>query len=205
MITEPVYHYFDYKSPYAYLAQADTYLLQSQYGLDIHWCPYTLDIPSYLGNAMLDERGNDIVGSRNAHQWRRVKYSYMDCRREANLRGLTIRGPKKIFDSTIAHMGFLYVSKQANFRAYHDEIFRKFWCRELNIEEPHALKAIMTASGYDASGFDDYCHGDGQRDLRHTQERAEESGVFGVPSYLYKKELYWGLERIPRLLATVLS
>lgn len=205
MITEPIYHYFDYKSPYAYLAQADTYLLQSQHGLKVQWCPYTLDIPSYLGNATLDEQGNDILGLRNAHQWRRVKYSYMDCRREANLRGLTIRGPKKIFDSTIAHMGFLYIAKQGDFKAYHDEVFRKFWCRELNIEDVGALKSLMTANGYDASGFEDYCHGNGREELANVQARAENSGVFGVPSYQHKQELYWGLERIPRLLASVLT
>ena len=49
---------------------------------DIEWLPYTLDIPSYLGSARLDKRGEVIESNRNAHQWRRVRYSYMDCRRQ---------------------------------------------------------------------------------------------------------------------------
>lgn len=205
MITEPIYHYFDYKSPYAYLAQEETYRLQSEHGLDVRWCPYTLDIPSYLGNATLDEAGKDTVGSRNAHQWRRVKYSYMDCRREANRRGLTIRGPKKIFDSSVAHMGFLYAAKQGAFNAYHDNVYRQFWHRELDIEDVDALKSLMTANGYDATGFEDYCRHAGKGELANIQANAEAAGVFGVPSYLYKKGLYWGLERIPRLLDSVHS
>ena len=39
-----------------------------------------------------------IRAERNAHQWRRVRYLYMDCRRQARRRGLTIRGPRKIWD-----------------------------------------------------------------------------------------------------------
>ncbi len=55
-------HYFDYKSPYAYLAQADTFRLQAETGVSIEWLPYTLDIPSFLGAAELDEEGRDTVG-----------------------------------------------------------------------------------------------------------------------------------------------
>src|ERR1043166_5022690 len=83
--------YSDYKSPYAYLAKDPAYDLARETGVTLEWLPYTLDIPAYLGSAKLDTGGNVVEQSRNAHQWRRVKYSYMDCRREANRRGLTIR------------------------------------------------------------------------------------------------------------------
>jgi len=84
--------YIDYKSPYAYLAKDLAYDLERDTGVAIDWLPYTLDIPAYLGSARVDGRNTVLEESRNAHQWRRVKYSYMDCRREANLRGLVIRG-----------------------------------------------------------------------------------------------------------------
>jgi 2-hydroxychromene-2-carboxylate isomerase len=203
MIAEPIYHYFDYKSPYAFLAQEDTLLLESQHGLRVKWCPYTLDIPSYLGNAALNEGGEDVVGTRNAHQWRRVRYSYMDCRREANRRGLTIRGPKKIFDSSVAHMGFLYVAKQGDFGPYHNLVFTRFWRRELDIEDRNALQALMLETGYDPQGFEQYCLTMGGLELGEVQKLAEDKGVFGVPSYVYRNELYWGLERLPRLLEAV--
>src|SRR6516162_8715441 len=88
--------YSDYKSPYAYLAKDLVYELERETGVTIDWLPYTLDIPAYLGSAQIDSAGNVIEASRNAHQWRRVKYSYMDCRREANRRSLTILGPRLI-------------------------------------------------------------------------------------------------------------
>ena len=85
----------DYKSPYAYLATHLAYELERDFGVVLDWRPYTLDIPSYLGSAKVDARGSVLEASRNAHQWRGVKYSYMDCRREANRLGLTIRDHKR--------------------------------------------------------------------------------------------------------------
>ena len=84
--------YSDYKSPYAFLAKDLIYELEDQFDVHLEWLPYTLDIPSYLGSARLDERGEVIKSNRNAHQWRRVRYSYMDCRRQARKRGLVILG-----------------------------------------------------------------------------------------------------------------
>ena len=191
-------HYFDYKSPYAYLAQEETFGLEAL-GASVSVQPYTLDIPSYLGAAELDAQGEDIVGARNAHQWRRVRYSYMDCRREANRRGLVIRGPKKIFDSSLAHIGFYFAQAQGDFRPYHDAVYERFWRRELDIENPAVLEGVLSELGYATGGFDAYLLGEGRR--RHDAERtdAETKGVFGVPSYFVENELFWGAERLERV------
>ena len=82
-----VVHYFDYKSPYAYLAQQATFALADLPGVALRLVPYTLDIPAFLGRAEVDEEGRVLSQERNAHQWRRVRYVYMDCRREARPRG----------------------------------------------------------------------------------------------------------------------
>src|ERR1700687_4339048 len=53
--------YSDYKSPYAFLAKDLIYELEDQFDVHLEWLPYTLDIPSYLGSARLDERG-EVIG-----------------------------------------------------------------------------------------------------------------------------------------------
>src|SRR5438477_94412 len=83
--------YTDYKSPYAYLAKDLVYELQRDFPVRIDWLPYRLDIPSFLGSARLDDSGRVIEEQRNAHQWRRVRYSYMDCRRHRRVRGADLR------------------------------------------------------------------------------------------------------------------
>ena len=130
--------YIDYKSPYAYLAKDPAYELEHQFPVRIDWLPYVLDIPSFLGSARVDGSGRVIEQERNAHQWRRVRYSYMDCRRQARKRGLVIRGPQKIWDSAVASCGMLYAKRQGDevLRRYHDLTFERFWKRELDIEDP---------------------------------------------------------------------
>jgi 2-hydroxychromene-2-carboxylate isomerase len=194
-----IVHYFDYKSPYAYLAQEATFELSAKFGGIVEWLPYTLDIPSYLGAAELDESGRDVIGTRNAHQWRRVRYAYLDCRREASRRGLVVRGPRKIFDSSIAHIGFLYAKARGAFRGFHDALYDRFWRRELEIEDSDAIAALLRESGVDASGFEDYLADSGRREHDRIRSEAEAMGVFGVPSYVVDGELFFGTERIPRV------
>lgn len=194
--------YSDYKSPYAYLAKDLAYAFERDTGVELDWLPYTLDIPSYLGSAKVDGAGGVLEESRNAHQWRRVKYSYMDCRREANLRGLTIRGTQKIWDSSLANIGMLFAKAQGRdvFRGYHDRVFERFWKRELDIEKPQVLASVLEESGADAAGFPDYLENEGRRLLFEVQRDAEAAGVFGVTSFLLPDgDLYWGREHLPRL------
>ena len=200
MMTRRLRVYSDYKSPYAYLAKDLTYELEQQTGVTLEWLPYTLDIPAYLGSAKVDGDGNVLEQDRNAHQWRRVRYSYMDCRREANLRGLTIRGPRKIFDSRLANIGLLYAGQCGVFREYHDRVFERFWKRELDIESVDALAAVLAQAGANTTEFVAFVEGDGRQRLEAIQREAEAAGVFGVPSYLLDDgDLYWGREHLPRI------
>ena len=190
----------DYKSPYAYLAKDLAYDLERETGVRLDWLPYTLDIPAYLGSATLDAGGAVLHESRNAHQWRRVKYSYMDCRREANLRGLVIRGTQKIWDSSLANIGMLYARQHGALHAYHDRVFERFWKRQLDIEDAAVLAALLKECGVPASAFAEYAGGEGRLLLARVQSEAEAAGVFGVPSFLLDDgSLYWGREHLPRI------
>ncbi|MBV9966488.1 MAG: DsbA family protein [Alphaproteobacteria bacterium] len=191
--------YSDYKSPYAYLAKDPTYELERETGAKIEWLPYTLDIPAYLGSASVDAGGTVVEASRNAHQWRRVKYSYMDCRRQARKRGLVIRGTTKIWNTTLASCGLLWAKRQgtAPLRRYLDMTFEGFWKRELDIEDPAVVAAVLAEAGADASGFAAYAAGDGPTEVARICREAEDTGVFGVPSFIVDGELFWGREHLP--------
>jgi 2-hydroxychromene-2-carboxylate isomerase len=202
-MTEPqtVEVYTDYKSPYAYLAKDPVYELERDLPARIDWLPYRLDIPSFLGSARLDDTGRVIDEQRNAHQWRRVRYSYMDCRREARKRGLVIRGPQKIWDSTLALCGMLYAKRQGDvvFRRYHDTIFERFWRRELDIEDVGVICAVLAEAGADPAGFPEYSTEPGRAELDGICHAAEASGVFGVPTFVLAGEIFWGREHLPEI------
>ena len=141
--------YIDVKSPYAYLAIEPTRRLARKCSVAIDWLPYTLDIPSYLGSASVDETGAVIAEDRSAHQWRRVRYSYMDVRRYANLRGLTIRGTRKIWDSSIASSALLWARDQGAevADAFLDAVYPPFWRRELDIEDVSVVLDVLRTAG----------------------------------------------------------
>src|SRR5260370_1843160 len=167
--------YFDYKSPYAFLAKDPAYELERDFPVRVDWLPYTLDIPSFLGSARVDDGGQVVEEQRNAHQWRRVRYSYMDCRRQARKRGLVIRGPQRIWDSTIASRGMLYAKRQGDtiLRCYHDAVFERFWKRELDIEDPDVVCAVLAEAGADTMGFPAHLIGEGRDDLELVCRAAE--------------------------------
>lgn len=199
MAARTIVVYTDYKSPYAYLAKDLIYELQRDFEVRIDWLPYTLDIPSYLGSATVDEHGNVVAENRTPHEWRKVRYAYMDCRRQARTRGLVILGTRKIWDSSLAAIGMMWAKLKGDaiFRAYHDRVFKRFWRRELDIENPAVIAAMLSEAGADTRGFSEYLMGEGRREHDRIRAEAEASGVFGVPTLVLDGEIFWGREHIP--------
>jgi 2-hydroxychromene-2-carboxylate isomerase len=193
--------YTDFKSPYAYIAKDLIYQMAGETGAELDWLPYTLDIPSYRGSAQVDDAGRIISENRTPHQWRHVRYAYMDCRREANKRGLILRGTQKIWDSSIAAVGLLWAKGQGDavLRGYIDRTFERFWRRELNIEDPAVVEAVLAEAGAGVAGFADFLAGAGRAEHDAIRQAAEAAGVFGVPSFFVDGELFWGKEHLPAI------
>lgn len=181
--------YIDFKSPYAFLAVKPIRGLAIEFDVEIDWRPYNLSIDRFLGE----------VETRNEHQWRRVKYSYMDARRLANQRGMTILGPRKLYDSTTASIGLLFAKRAGVADHYIDRTFDKFFKRELDIEDTDAVTAVLADCGADAGAFASYLAGEGAVAFKTLVEDAHSRGVFGVPSMLLEDELFWGNERLDLL------
>ena len=188
----------DVKSPYAYLAVEPARSLERDYRVRLNWLPYTLEIPDFLGSAEVDADGRVTKDNRSPHQWRRVRYSYMDVRRYANLRGMTVRGPKKIWDSSLAHIGLLYAKARgaAALGAYIDFVFERFWKRELDIERPPVIADALARAGADSAGFEAWAAGPGRAGHDRIREQAEAAGVFGVPTWILDGEVFWGREHL---------
>jgi len=194
--------YTDYKSPYAYLAKDPTYELERDFPVRVEWLPYVLDVPAYLGSARVASDGTVLEENRNAHQWRRVRYSYMDCRRQARKRGLVIRGPQKIWDSSLAAAGMLQAKRtsDAAFRHYNDTVFERFWKRELDIEDVAVIAEVLHEAGADAAAFVAAAPAL-REEVAAISRTAEANGVFGVPSFVVNGELFWGREHLPDIRA----
>jgi 2-hydroxychromene-2-carboxylate isomerase len=187
--------YTDYKSPYAYVAKNATLALALEYRIGIEWRPYTLRIAEYL----------DAVDARSAHNWRKVRYAYMDARRLANRQGLVLKGPRRIYDGTLSSIGMLYAQRAGFFPAYHDSTFERFWRHDLDIDAMPAMRAHIAALGGDPDGFEAYAQGPGADAHRAIVAQAEADGVFGVPSVMLDGELFWGGDRLEAVRSAIES
>jgi 2-hydroxychromene-2-carboxylate isomerase len=184
-VSSTVVLWSDYVSPYAFVAKAWAYALEADYDVDLQWRPYTLDITSYMGS----------TEARDPHHWRRVRYSYMDARRFANKQGLTLKGPRKVYYARPANAGMLYAQQHGVVRAYNDLAFDRFWRHELDPEDGDAVAALLIEAGA-PPGFAAFLAAEGGAVHDRLRNEAEASGVFGVPTFVFEGELFWGGDRI---------
>tara|TARA_R110002072_G_scaffold13418_12_gene56277 strand:+ start:36016 stop:36678 length:663 start_codon:yes stop_codon:yes gene_type:complete len=192
--------FIDFKSPYAYIAKDPTYQLEADFGIKIDWYPLTLNIGSYLGTAK--KSGAKVVESnRSSNQWLSVKYAYRDARRYANLRGLTLKGTQKIWDSSLAGIALLWAKRQGHdpLKQYLDITYERFWKRELDIEDLAVVLAVLEEAGVETKGFEQWQAAEGRIEHDELQIELLESGVYGVPTYRIGGQTYFGREHLPRV------
>ncbi|MBV8358572.1 MAG: DsbA family protein [Deltaproteobacteria bacterium] len=197
----PLIIYIDYKSPYAYLAKDPTYAIQDELGIEIDWRPFTLDIPSYLGSARLDQQGRLVESQRSERQWSVVRYSYRDVRRYGLRRGLIVRGTTKIWNSSLAAIGMWWAKDQGDMvlRRYSGLVYERFWKRELDIEDLAVIEGVLQEAGAQTTGFQAYATGEGRTMHDDMQRAAFDAGIFGVPTYVTGGEVLFGREHLPRI------
>ena len=181
--------YFDVRSPYAYLAREEVLALSDAFAVAVQPLPYAIALEAAFGTP----------DSRDPRALRKVKYLYMDVRRFANERGLTVRGTTRIFDPRIAHAAFLHAERRGRSRQLYDRLLPVFWDRRFDIEDEVAIAALLSEVDADGEAFGAYLRGDANQDLKRIAAGAEADGVFGVPSCVFQNELFWGADRVDML------
>jgi 2-hydroxychromene-2-carboxylate isomerase len=172
--------YIDLKSPYSYIAAHRGLELMRQGKTQFDWLPFTLDLSGRP----------DMPGWRN-----RARYVYRDVRRFAAPLGLTIRGPKEIYDSTTAQIGLLYAKRFGDPEVYIENVFAAFFQRELAPDDVAGVTAQLEKCGCPTDIFTAFLEGEGAKVLNDIRAEAETAGVFAVPSVIVDGELYWGQDR----------
>ena len=197
MSNNPIDFYVDIKSPYAYLALDPAIKIFDQLSLKWNLWPYTLDIADYLGSATVNSEGKIMSSDRTPHQWRRVKYSYMDCRRMANLQGKTILGTQKIWDSSLFSMAHLWIKEKSEktLLPFLRESFQLFWKRELDIENERVILNLIDKFQLDSADFISW-KSNNQNCVISLMDSALSKGIFGVPTFVFEEEIFWGSEKL---------
>ncbi len=177
--------YFDYKSPFAYLASGPAAALPDRYRVRLRWIPVQLRIKG--------------PGARSIRSDWKARYSYLDARRFAAPRGIVIKGPKKIYDTEPALIGALFAMKVGCFERYTAEAYRRFFVRELELDQPDAIAALLAELGADPEAYRRFAAAAGREAYARCEAEAEDDHIFGVPIFLFRGEPFWGHDRLPVL------
>ncbi len=177
--------YSDFKSPYAYLAFDPGMALPQRFDVHVRWIPFQLRLKG--------------KGERSVYSEHKVKYSYMDARRWAKARGLWIRGPLKIYDTTPAAIGGLFAEKHGRLLDYGRAAFKQFFLREFEADQPEAVAQLLAGLGLSDRDYLEYFSGEGREAYQRCQEEAAADCVFGVPFFIFRGEPFWGHDRLPLL------
>ena len=178
--------YFAYTSPYTYLAMAPAYALEQSHRVRLRFIPFAVKIRRVYGD----------LAERSERDWRKLRYLYRDVRRFANERGLIIRAPQKIYNARLVATGGLYADRCGRLRPYSDRVFERFFKRELDVEDPAAVEAIIEEVGLDAPDFKRYLADQGPADLARAFAEGDRDRIFGVPTFVVEGEPFWGHDRI---------
>jgi len=177
--------YSDFKSPYAYLAFDPAMALPDRFKVSVRWVPIQLRVKG--------------KGERSTYSEYKVKYSYMDARRFAKARGLWIRGPLKVYDTTPAAIGGLFADKHDRLLDYGRLAFKQFFLREFEADQPEAVARLLSSIGLSDREYLEYLSGEGHEAYARCQDEAAADHVFGVPFFLFRGEPFWGHDRLPLL------
>ena len=193
--------YLDVKSPYAYLAKDEAKELEHLFDITIDWRPLTLNIPSFLGSARVNERREVVEESRTPRQWQAVRYAYYDVKRYARLRETLVYGPRKVWDTTNTHLGWLYAKQRSRncLMNYLDDVYERFWKRDFDPEDLSQVESALQNAGCDTGDFSEYTTGAGRDRLDALQRALAEGGIFGVPTFVIDGEILFGREHMPRI------
>jgi len=196
--------YFDYKSPFSYLAKFKIFDLEKTHpNIKVEYLPFQFSVKKLFGNPDM----------RDPLQWNKVRYGYMDVRRFANEHNppLKIMGPTKAYDSTVALIGGLYClhrrkDNNKTFRIYTDRVFELFFNRKFDVESVSAVKDMLADVSADkewASKFDDFL-AEGRKEIERIEKQGiEEDKIWGVPSFIYNGELFFGADRFDWLIKAI--
>lgn len=191
-MSAPIDFYFDFSSPYGYLASEQIEALAARHGRAVMWHAIVLD-------AQFQPQG----GVKIPLALLRTEYARRDCERSAAFLGISYKTPTPYpVHTEHAARAFQWLSDRNpdEARAFAHGVFRAYFVEGRNIAEVAVLLEIAGALGLDreevSNAFSDLAT---KARLKAEIDLAEARGVFGSPFFIVEGEGFWGPDRLAQL------
>lgn len=188
-MTKQVEFFFDFGSPYSYLAYKELPRVAQRTGATIVWRPILL-------GGVFKATGNHSPADVPA----KGNWSRTDTQRWARRYGVPFMQNPHFPVNTLMLMrgatGFQRQDETA-FQRYLDAIFSAMWEQGRNLNDPAEIGAVLARAGFDPQAalalVDD---AEVKQALKRATEEAVARGIFGAPSFIVDGELFWGNDRL---------
>lgn len=182
--------YFDFVSPYSYLALTQVERLGEEH--DVEWI-----VRPILYAAVLDRRG--LIGP--AEEPIKREYTTRDIVRAADRLGVPLVGPPEHpFNSLAALRTACVFQDEPRAQRLVVRIASMCWGEGQSLTHPETLIAAVDECGLPADGLAERIASTEIKErLRGNTDAALAAGVFGVPTFIWEGELFWGHDRLAHL------
>ena len=185
-MTRSIDFYFDFISPYSYLAFKKIKLLNKTKKLNIHYKPILLGGLHKLGGITAP-----------AFNERKMKNMKNDCELIALKNKINFKWNNKFPINTLNLMrGYLVIDDEMKER-YFEICFDAYWKDNLDISNKNEIFKILDICNINKDKFfEDIQSKQTKDELKNLTDIAFKNDIFGAPTFVVNKKIFWGQDRL---------
>lgn len=186
-MSKKVEFYYDFSSPYTYIASTRIEKICEDNGAELEWKPFLL-------GGVFNE-----IGSVPAVQIdNKFRYLRKDIEDSADYYNVEFNFPDLFPLNSVRSMrGAFAAQEQGKLLEYTHEMFRLYWTQGVDLSKADILGEAVSKIGIDTEWF---LNRIGEQDikdkLRDETNTAIERGVFGAPTMFVDDQMFWGNDRL---------
>jgi 2-hydroxychromene-2-carboxylate isomerase len=188
-VKTPIDFYFDFSSPYSYIASEWVEALAARHGRTVRWQAILLGV-TFQAAELRSPVGYPI----------KRDYAYRDFRRSARFEGVPYTQPEEFpIPTQNAARVFWWLNDTLGVpaaAAWARAGLRAYFTRGTLLSQPDALKTLAAGCGIDAQQAEAaWSDPHWKARLKRANDEAIAAGVFGAPFFVVDGEPFWGNDR----------
>ena len=185
-MTRSLEFYFDFISPYSYLAHKKINIIQKIKNINFIYKPVLVgglhNLQGITAPAFIKPK---------------LKHMMSDCYIIANKeKSNFIWNSKFPINSLNIMRGYLFINNETQ-DSYLNVIFDAYWKDDLDISNEEVLRMLLEKCKIDPSNFFDGIKNPKIKDeLKNATQEAHDKEVFGAPTFVVNNKIFWGQDRL---------
>jgi len=198
MKSKPLEFWFEFASTYSYLSIMRIEAVAEQAGVEVLYRPFLLG-PIFQGQGW-DTSPFNLYPAKGEYMWK-------DMARRSKAYGIPFHKPENFPVLSVYAARVALLGEDKNWCIpFIRAVFEAHFVDDQDISDPDILEALLVELGVDgASVLHSAGAGNVKQRLRARTEQAVELGIFGAPSFIVGRELFWGDDRLEDALAEAIS